>query len=187
MTLPTFQGSISRIYPFAPKVGSKRGLIQNINFQYNVRGENRILTTDSLFFKKEMFESAKSGFQHSIPISTNFKLFKYLSFSTSANFKETWVFKTIDKKEQTLSGILSLKNVKWTTPIKKTIQEIHKIGDIIFVKKEKNFWSLKQYPKVNGGRIILDPFSVDVLALVGGFNFKTSEFNLVTQAKRQPG
>lgn len=45
-----------------------------------------------------MFETAKSGFQHSIPISTNFKLLKYLSFSTSANFQETWVFKTINKE-----------------------------------------------------------------------------------------
>ena len=97
MTLPTFQGSVSRIYPFAPKVGTKKGIIQNVNFQYNVRGENRILTTDSLFFKKEMFETAKSGFQHSIPISTNFKLLKYFSFSTSANFQENWVFKTINK------------------------------------------------------------------------------------------
>ena len=97
MTLPTFQGSVSRIYPFAPKVGTKKGVIQNVNFQYNVRGENRILTTDSLFFKKEMFETAKSGFQHSIPISTNFKLLKYFSFSTSANFQENWVFKTINK------------------------------------------------------------------------------------------
>ena len=97
MTLPTFQGSVSRIYPFAPKVGAKKGIIQNVNFQYNVRGENRILTTDSLFFKKEMFETAKSGFQHSIPISTNFKLLKYFSFSTSANFQENWVFKTINK------------------------------------------------------------------------------------------
>ena len=98
MTLPTFQGSVSRIYPFAPKVGTKKGVIQNINFQYNVRGENRILTTDSLFFKKEMFESAKSGFQHSIPISTNFKILKYFSFSTSSNFQETWVFKTINRE-----------------------------------------------------------------------------------------
>ena len=97
MTLPTFQGSVSRIYPFASKVGTKKGVIQNVNFQYNVRGENRILTTDSLFFKKEMFETAKSGFQHSIPISTNFKLLKYFSFSTSANFQENWVFKTINK------------------------------------------------------------------------------------------
>ena len=98
MTLPTLQTSVSRIYPFAPKVGTKKGIIQNINFQYNLRDENRILTTDSLFFKKEMFENAKSGFQHSIPISTNFKLLKYFSFSTSANLQETWVFKTINRE-----------------------------------------------------------------------------------------
>ena len=30
-------------------------------------------------------------------------------------------------------------------------------------------------------------YNGNVLALVGGFNFKTSEFNRVTQAKRQPG
>ena len=40
---------------------------------------------------------------------------------------------------------------------------------------------------MNGGIIVLDPFSGDVKALVGGFNFKSSEFNRVTQAKRQPG
>ena len=111
MTLPTLQGSISRIYPFAPKVGTKKGVIQNINFQYNLRGENRILTTDSLFFKKEMFESAKTGLQHSIPISTNFKLLKYFSFSTSANFKETWVFKTINKEyDSELQDVVTSEN-----------------------------------------------------------------------------
>jgi penicillin-binding protein 1A len=46
---------------------------------------------------------------------------------------------------------------------------------------------LKQYPKVNGGIVALDPYTGDVHALVGGFNFKKSEFNRVTQAKRQPG
>ena len=34
---------------------------------------------------------------------------------------------------------------------------------------------------------MLDPYTGDVKALVGGFNFKSSEFNRVTQAKRQPG
>ena len=67
---------------------------------------------------------------------------------------------------------------------KKTITEIHKIGDILFVKKENNLWYLKQYPKVNGAIVVIDPFTEHVLALVGGFNFKTSEFNRVTQAKR---
>lgn len=97
MTLPTFQGSVSRIFPFEPKTGTKKGIIQNINFQYNVRAENRIQTTDSLFFKKEMFDDARIGMRHSIPISTNFKLFKYFSLSASTNFDEVWTMNTIRK------------------------------------------------------------------------------------------
>ena len=96
-------------------------------------------------------------------------------------------FQLIDKKKENIKENLIYKNIKWTIPKKKLIKEIHKIGDIIFVKKEKNFWFIKQYPKVNGGIVVLDPFTGDVLALVGGFNFKKSEFNRVTQAKRQPG
>ena len=98
MTLPTFQGSVDRIFPLAPKTGSKKGIIQNINFQYNLRGENRIQTTDSLFFKPEMFENAKTGLQHTIPISTNFKLFKYFSMSAGTNINHTWAFNTINKR-----------------------------------------------------------------------------------------
>ena len=69
----------------------------------------------------------------------------------------------------------------------KNILDKFEVGDIIFVKKENGLWKLKQYPKVNGGIVVLDPFTGDVKALVGGFNFKLSEFNRVTQAKRQPG
>ncbi len=97
MTLPTFQGSVSRVFPFAPKTGAKKGIIQNINLQYNIRAENRITTTDSLFFKKEMFDDARLGFQHSVPLSTNFKLFKYLSLSAGASFNEVWTFNTINR------------------------------------------------------------------------------------------
>lgn len=97
MTLPTLQASVDRVFPFAPKDGVKKGIIKNINFQYNLRGENRIRTYDSLFFKPEMFRDAKLGFQHSIPLSTNFKLFKYFSATSSLNYNEVWYFKTIQK------------------------------------------------------------------------------------------
>ena len=95
-------------------------------------------------------------------------------------------FKTINEQE-ILEGTLFLEDIKWTLRGNKQLKSSYKIGDIIFVKKEKNNWKIKQYPKVNGGIVVLDPFTGDVLALVGGFNFKTSEFNRVTQAKRQPG
>lgn len=95
MTLPTLQASVDRIFPFAKGDGIKKGIIKNINFQYNLRGENRINTNDSIFFKPEMFRDAKMGFQHSIPLSTNFKIFKHFSASAAVNYNEVWYFKTI--------------------------------------------------------------------------------------------
>ncbi|RXR32669.1 LPS-assembly protein LptD [Flavobacterium piscinae] len=104
MTLPTLQVNVDRIFPFAPKDGAKKGFFKNINLQYNLRGENRIATTDSLFFKPEMFRDANVGFQHSIPLSTNFKVFKYFSVSTSANYNEVWYLKTINRRFDTESN-----------------------------------------------------------------------------------
>ncbi|NJX15427.1 putative LPS assembly protein LptD [Tamlana crocina] len=130
MTLPTLQGSVGRMYPFASSEGTKKGLIQNINLQYNLRGENRISTTDSLFFKKEMFDEAKAGFQHTIPLSTNFKVFKYFSMSASTNFNEVWTFKTInrsydleedDEVIETVNGFDSFRTYNFSTSLGTTI------------------------------------------------------------------
>ena len=96
-------------------------------------------------------------------------------------------FRIIDKTNKGLSGVILKKNLKWAIPKKKFIKDRFDLGDIILVKKSNGQWKLKQYPKVNGGIIVLDPYTGDVKALAGGFNFKTSEFNRVTQAKRQPG
>ena len=97
MTLPTLQFSASRFYPFEPESGIKEGAIDNINMQYNLRGENRVQTTDSLFFQPEMFDDFNTGLQHTIPITTNFKVSKHFSVSTNANYNETWVFRTFDQ------------------------------------------------------------------------------------------
>ena len=93
------------------------------------------------------------------------------------------IFKTL----KGIKGEIASNKIKWTIPNKKIISDSFSVGDIIFVKKENNYWNLKQYPKVNGGIVAIDPYTGDVKALVGGFNFKLSEFNRVTQAKRQPG
>ena len=154
MTLPTFQGSMSRIFPFAPKVGSKKGAIQNINFQYNVRAENRIQTTDSLFFKKEMFDDAKVGARHSIPISTNFKLFKYFSMSASTNFEESWTMNTIRKYfdpdlnkvvTEDVKGFASYRTYNFSTSLGTTVY-----GMFDFEKKGKN-------PKIQKLRHVMRP------------------------------
>ncbi len=98
MTLPTLQVSVDRIFPFANGDGPKKGLIKNLNLSYNVRGENRVRTKEEYFFKQAMFDSINSGFQHSIPLSTNFKILKYLSVTAGGNYNEVWYFNTIKKE-----------------------------------------------------------------------------------------
>ena len=120
--------------------------------------------------------------QHKLDPTLNWELVEIISLE-----KTEIKFRTIDDKKEKKKETLTYEKFKWSIPKKKLIQDIHKVGDIIFVKKEDNIWNLKQYPKVNGGIVVLNPFTGDVLALVGGFNFKKSEFNRVTQAKRQPG
>ncbi len=102
MTLPNLQGSFNRIYPFEPKIGSKKGIIQNINLQYSFAAENRIKTTDEFFFKSEMFDDAKIGVRHSIPVSTNFKVLQYLSLSMGGTYNEVWNFEKVKKQYDTV-------------------------------------------------------------------------------------
>lgn len=97
MTLPTFNASVDRIFPFAKADAIKKGFFQNINFQYSLRGENRVKTKEEFLFKSEMFNDALAGISHTIPLTTNFKIFKYFSVSTNANYSESWVFNTINK------------------------------------------------------------------------------------------
>ncbi len=115
LTLPTFQASLDRIFPFAPKDRPKKGLFQNINLQYSTRAENRILTTEENLFTSKMFDNARSGMQHSIPLSTNFKILKHFNLAASANYREVWQPNTVKYndydlvndgvKKDTISGI----------------------------------------------------------------------------------
>ncbi len=82
-------------------------------------------------------------------------------------------------------GLIEYSDISWT---KKEFNELFEEGDIIYVEKiVDNKFSLKQLPKINGGIVVMDPYTGRVLALCGGFSFKNSEFNRATQALRQPG
>ena len=95
-------------------------------------------------------------------------------------------------------GVLSLSDMKWARKnLKnqsvggepKSVAEVVKPGDVILVEKnlQTGQFSLQQVPNVEGGLIALDPHTGKVLAMVGGYSFKKSQFNRVTQAMRQTG
>ncbi|TDE02752.1 putative LPS assembly protein LptD [Flavobacterium sandaracinum] len=138
MTLPTLQLSVDRIYPFVGKDGVRKGFIKNINLQYNLNGRNSIVTNDSLFFKPQMFRDARIGFQHSIPLSTNFKLFKYFSASTAVNYEEIWYTKTIERSydtdqskvvDKTINGFDAFRTYSFSSSVGTTIYGTFNFGN----------------------------------------------------------
>jgi penicillin-binding protein 1A len=87
--------------------------------------------------------------------------------------------------QNNIKGLIEYKDISWT---KKEFEELLKPGDLIYTKNLKNNkFSLEQVPKINGGIVVMDPYTGRVYALSGGFSFKNSEFNRATQALRQPG
>lgn len=137
MTLPDLQYSVERIYPFVGKNGIKKGFFKNINLLYNLSGKNSFVTTDSLFFKPQMFDDAKIGLQQSIPLSTNFKLFKYFSGTTAVNYEEVWYIKTIQKEydidqskvvQQTINGFDAFRTYNFSSSLGTTIYGTFNFG-----------------------------------------------------------
>ncbi|XCX39860.1 PBP1A family penicillin-binding protein [Kozakia baliensis] len=63
------------------------------------------------------------------------------------------------------------------------------VGDVLMVEPQEgdSHVALRQIPKVEGALVTMDAHTGRVLALVGGWSFKESQFNRATQALRQPG
>ena len=104
---------------------------------------------------------------------------------TIAIIKKISKFSVEIETKDKIAGIIEYKDISWT---KKEFDDLFKKGDIVYVKQiNDNKFSLKQVPKINGGIVVMDPYTGRVIALSGGFSFKNSEFNRASQALRQPG
>jgi len=69
-----------------------------------------------------------------------------------------------------------------------TAGEVLQLGDVIYLWSDQNGnVTMVQEPQVEGALVAMDASSGRIQALVGGFDFRRSKFNRVTQAKRQPG
>lgn len=70
--------------------------------------------------------------------------------------------------------------------------ELFKVGDVIEVGIKKLAaataqFTLEQTPIVEGALMAVDPRTGAVRAMIGGYDFKRSEYNRATSARRQPG
>lgn len=73
-------------------------------------------------------------------------------------------------------------------------EEKFKVGDEIGVKvngiykrERKCILGYEERPYIQGSIVVIQPSTGDILAMVGGSDFKESKFNRAVQSKRQPG
>tara|TARA_R110000824_G_scaffold336_9_gene2289 strand:- start:81638 stop:84016 length:2379 start_codon:yes stop_codon:yes gene_type:complete len=80
-----------------------------------------------------------------------------------------------------------INNSTWTSS-PRTAREVVEIGDLIRVSQNnEGRWMLSQVPSANGALVSINPNNGAIMALTGGYDFYQSNFNRVTQARRQPG
>jgi penicillin-binding protein 1A len=103
-------------------------------------------------------------------------------------------------------GQIPLAELRWARAWKKnqavgakvkSAGEVLARGDVVFVESVSEnadgepyppgTHGLRQIPDVGGALVAIDPHTGRVLAMSGGWDYATSEFNRVTQARRQPG
>ncbi len=130
--------------------------------------------------------------------------------------KKTWekaIVLTVEKDKAEIEtakgekGIVPLTLAKWARKTLKnqgitdepnSMAKVLKQGDVILVEKvseknakaknlSENSYYLRQVPNVEGALLALDPHTGKVLAAVGGYDFKKSQYNRATQALRQTG
>lgn len=78
----------------------------------------------------------------------------------------------------------------YTGPSVQKVQDVLSVGDVIWVDPPddtRQVFYLAQEPNAEAALVSLDPHTGQVLAMVGGYNYKNSQFNRATQGRRQPG
>jgi penicillin-binding protein 1A len=133
---------------------------------------------------------------------------------TDAEAKIGWTDSTDTGAAATQShtGSLLLPEVTWARPVRdgkpgpvpRRMADVVQPGDVIMIEPGVTVAqppppkgkppappvmriALRQIPLVQGGLVTIEPQTGRVLAMVGGWSFEQSQFNRVTQAKRQPG
>ncbi len=98
VTAPSLNVTMSRIYPFKRKkpVGKERWY-EKISMSYTGAFTNSITCKESYFFHSNFARDWQNKITHSVPISANFTVLKYLTISPSLSLNDKMYFQRVDQ------------------------------------------------------------------------------------------
>ena len=98
LKLPSVSLSSVTFYPLRRKnpSGAYRWW-ENISLSYVMNAENNITAVDSELFTRQTLDRMQYGIQHSIPLSSSIKVFKFFNWTNTISYNERWHWSTIEK------------------------------------------------------------------------------------------
>ncbi len=106
MVLPTLSVTMPQIYPFAPKSGAKKGVLQSIYLDYKMNLQNSLTTNTEDMFTSKMFDNSQNGMTNQTNFGTTTTIFNYFQLGITGNYKEASTLKTVRKDYNSVSDSL---------------------------------------------------------------------------------
>ena len=97
ITFPSLTYNINRFYPFRREGAVKQTVLDKIGINYLLEARNTLRGSDSSIFKGTILDSVNYGIKHSLPISTNFNILKYITVTPALNLSSVMYTKYSQK------------------------------------------------------------------------------------------
>ncbi len=95
ISFPQLTYNVNRFYPFKRQNAVKQNAIDKIGINYLFEARNTLTGYDSTIFKGDLEKRMAYGIRHSLPISTNFNILKYITVTPALNFSSVMYTKSI--------------------------------------------------------------------------------------------
>lgn len=98
ITLPGLTFNVNRFFPFKRENAVRQNVFDKIGVNYLLEARNTLVGTDSTLFNGDISKNLKYGIKHSIPISTNFNVLKYITVTPALNFSSVMYTQSTSKR-----------------------------------------------------------------------------------------
>jgi hypothetical protein len=98
ITLPSLTYNVNRFFPFKRENAIKQNVFDKIGVSYSMLAKNQLSGNEQTIFKGSLKDSIRYGVQHSLPISTNFNILKYITATPALNLSSVMYPSSIRKE-----------------------------------------------------------------------------------------
>lgn len=147
--------------------------------------QNRLATNDLTEIQNNLQKINHVSFVHSAIVMNIMDNDAYMMLDDGTNITVSWPQIKWAAKRQGIDHV----NNKEKLLFPRKISDVMTIGDVVYTyfDWQEKTWYLANNPKVNGSFVAMNPHNGSILALVGGIDYKQSNFNSAIQANRLIG